>query len=305
MQRRSLLRSLGVMAGGLSLPAVVQSTPVSPKRVLRIAHLTDIHIQPHLWAARGFEKCLHHLQNLNVKPDLIFNSGDSVMGAHGISKSKASREWELYHKVLGSENSITLMSCLGNHDIWCPDSTLTTFQDGKKWALDEKKLDSPYHSFDKNGWHFIMLDSVQARPDGSPYLAALDEGQMHWLKRDLKNTPSHTPVLIVSHIPILSACVFLDGDNLKSGNWMVPGSWMHTDAAEIVRLFNKHDNVKLAVSGHIHLQDRVEYNRVTYCCNGAVSGNYWMGKYRETKPGYAIIDLFDDGSFSNQYVSYH
>ncbi len=68
--------------------------------------------------------------------------------------------------------------------------------------------------------------------------------------------------------------------------------------------FNQHKNVKLAVSGHIHLTDRVDYNGVSYCCNGAVSGRWWFGKYQHTEAGYAIIDLYDDGSFTNTYVSY-
>ncbi|WAC12676.1 metallophosphoesterase family protein [Dyadobacter pollutisoli] len=305
MHRRNLLKTLGIMAGGLPVSAATPSLHYSPKRVLRIAHLTDIHVQPHLWAAKGFEKCLHHLQNLDIKPDFILNTGDSVMGAHGISREKASKEWQLYHKVLSSENSTPMISCIGNHDIWFPSTSEGTFQDGKKRAMDESEMTRPYHSFDKNGWHFIMLDSVQPRPETTGYLASLDEAQMDWLKGDLRNTPSHVPVMIASHIPILSASVFFDGDNLKDGNWVVPGSWMHMDAAQITKVFNRHKNVKLAISGHIHLLDRVEYNNVTYCCNGAVCGNYWMGKYKETKPGYAIIDLFDDGSFTNQYVKYH
>ncbi|MCF0062647.1 metallophosphoesterase [Dyadobacter chenwenxiniae] len=303
MQRRNLLKTIGMAVGGYSVSASASGFSLAPKRILRIAHLTDIHVQPHLWAAKGFEKCLHHLQNLEVKPDLILNTGDSVMGSSGISKEKAAREWALYHKVLGSENSIPMVSCIGNHDIWCPPTG--SFSEGKKWAMDESGTAGSYRSFDKNGWHIILLDSIHCRPEGTGYYARLDEAQMDWLKKDLNNTPSHTPVLVASHIPILSASVFFDGDNLKNNQWVVPGSWMHTDSAQILGLFNRHDNVKLAVSGHIHLLDRVVYNSVTYCCNGAVSGNYWMGKYKQTSPGYAIIDLFEDGSFSNQYVNYH
>jgi 3',5'-cyclic AMP phosphodiesterase CpdA len=302
MQRRHLLKTLGMAAGGLSLSNVGAAEVYQPKRVLRIAHLTDIHIQPHLWAGRSFEKCLHHVQNLTFKPDLILNTGDSVMGSHRISKDKAAKEWKLYHKITSSENSIPVISCLGNHDIWHPEQGM--FEDGKKRAMEEIQLARPYFSFDKNGWHIIVVDSVQSRPEGTGYLARLDEEQFEWLKNDLGHTPLQTPVLIASHIPILSASVFFDGENLKDGNWVVPGSWMHTDSARLVQLFNKHENVKVAISGHIHLHDRVTYNKVTYCCNGAVSGNYWIGKYQETSPGYAIIDLYEDGTFSNEYITY-
>ncbi|MHA4739506.1 metallophosphoesterase family protein [Dyadobacter sp. MSC1_007] len=302
MQRRDLLKTMGMAVSGLSFTGTAAAMNHQPKRVLRIAHLTDIHIQPHLWAGRSFEKCLHHLQSLPVKPDMILNTGDSVMGSHRIEKAKAVKEWELYHKIMSSENSTPIISCIGNHDIWHPGQGM--FEDGKKWAMDELRIQRPYFSFDRNGWHIIVLDSVQSCPEGTGYLARLDEQQFEWLKRDLRGTPSQTPVMIASHIPILSASVFFDGDNLKDRSWVVPGSWMHMDSARLVELFYKYDNVKLAISGHIHLLDRVTYNKVTYCCNGAVSGNYWMGKYKETNPGYAIIDLYDDGSFSNEYVTY-
>ena len=77
---------------------------------------------------------------------------------------------------------------------------------------------------------------------------------------------------------------------------------MHIDARRIKDLFAKHPNVRLCLSGHEHLVDQVTYNTTTYCCNGAVSGAWWKGSYHECAPGYGLIDLYDDGSFYNQYV---
>jgi 3',5'-cyclic-AMP phosphodiesterase len=79
---------------------------------------------------------------------------------------------------------------------------------------------------------------------------------------------------------------------------------MHADARRIKDLFLKHPNVKLCLSGHIHLRDSLEYNGVTYACNGAVCGNWWQGNYQETKPGYAIVDLWNDGTHKIEYVTY-
>jgi 3',5'-cyclic AMP phosphodiesterase CpdA len=79
---------------------------------------------------------------------------------------------------------------------------------------------------------------------------------------------------------------------------------MHIDARRIKDLFREHPNVKLALSGHIHLKDRVDYNSVTYLCNGAVSGSWWGGPYQECPPGYALVDLFSDGSFEYEYRTF-
>ena len=79
---------------------------------------------------------------------------------------------------------------------------------------------------------------------------------------------------------------------------------MHIDARAIKDLFTAHPNVKLCISGHIHLVDRVEYVGVTYLCNGAVCAGWWKGRNQECAEGYGLIDLFDDGSFENRYVEF-
>ena len=68
----------------------------------------------------------------------------------------------------------------------------------------------------------------------------------------------------------------------------------------------QHPNVKAALSGHTYLLDRVDYNGVAYLCNGAVSGNWWKSDtHYQTKAGYALIDLFDDGSVERTYLMYN
>ena len=79
---------------------------------------------------------------------------------------------------------------------------------------------------------------------------------------------------------------------------------MHTDITQIISLFYKHPNVKLCLSGHIHLRDKVVYNNVTYICDGAVSGAWWEGNKRETAPGYGLIDFYADGTFDEEYINY-
>ena len=307
MQRRDLLRNLALTAGSLSIPSLSKAntpTPKTPKRVLRVAHITDVHIHPIIGAAKGFERCLHHIQGLDIKPDLIINSGDCILDAHKHKHNNVKKQWELFNEVLKSENGLPIIQGIGNHDICCEGDSNQSFDDGKKWAMDELGIDKSFYSFDNKDWHFVMLDSVQKKKDGSWYTAHLDDAQYEWLEHDLKQHAATKNTMVISHIPILAACVFFDGDNLKEGRWDIPGSWMHTDSKKIANLFHEHKNVKLAVSGHIHLNDRVDYNDVSYCCNGAVSGRWWFGKYQHTEAGYAIIDLFDDGSFTNSYVSY-
>ena len=127
--------------------------------------------------------------------------------------------------------------------------------------------------------------------------------QLDWLRRTVGEIPAKTPVLILSHIPILSASAILWGRD-ENGNITVSVSLMHGDCIHLKDLFARHPNVKLCLSGHLHLVDRVDYNGVTYLCNGAVSGNWWKGRHKDCDEGYAVLDLYDDGSFDHQYVKY-
>ena len=305
MNRRDVVRQMGAGLAALSVNELATAQATLPrKQVLRIAHVTDVHMQPLVGAAKGFEKCLHHIQGLAQKPDLVINGGDAIMEAHGRGQDSVRRQWKLYQSVLKSENALPVLSCLGNHDIWCPQETQAAFADGRQWAMDELQLSRRYYSLTQQGWHLIVLDSVQPNANGSWYTAHLDDEQYAWLEADLKATPPEVPVLVISHVPILAACVFFDGQRYAGDSWTVPARWMHSDTVRITNLFNQHPNVKAALSGHIHLVDRVDYNHVSYFCNGAVSGAWWFGKYHHTAAGYGLVDLFDDGSVLNQYVHY-
>ena len=300
MNRRSLFKNLA-----LSAFVSPEFTKIAPKRnFARVAHITDVHVLPFFSAMKGFERCLNHIHGLDVRPDLILNGGDAVMEAHLKSQNAAEKQWKAWHRVLQSENTLPIQHCIGNHDIWSKNDSPEAFADGKKMAADQLQLTKPYYATTTGNWKIIVLDSVQSGGRERWYTARLDEEQMDWLKKELKNTPKEQFVMVMSHVPILAACVFFDGKRLENGSWQVPGAWMHADSRELTELFYDYPNVKLALSGHIHLRDVVQYNGVTYCCNGAVSGAWWAGKYQHTTPGYALVDLFDDGTFNNCYVDY-
>lgn len=296
------------MNPSLSQPRGTANNNHTAKRVLRIAHLTDIHVEPGRKSGEGLAACLHHVQNQTDRPDLIFNGGDSVMDALGADESRVRAQWDVFTRVFKNECSLPVEHCIGNHDVWGWDRTHSPATGkeplyGKRWAMEALGLDTPYRSFDRVGWHFVILDSTHSTHNGS-YTAKLDDDQFIWLDADLGAVDPATPVLILSHIPILAACAYLDGDNEKSGNWSVPGAWMHIDARRIKDLLLRHPNVKLCLSGHIHLVDRVDYLGVTYLCNGAVCGGWWKGPYQECDCGYSLVDLYDDGTFDHRYINF-
>ncbi len=310
MNRRSLLKALGLLSCASLFDVFSTAAPATPvsvianrKKALSIAHITDIHIKPGLKAPKRLATCFQHIQSLPGKIDLILNGGDTIMDALSRDRSTVKKQWNVWNSILQDECVLPMENCIGNHDIWGAGEKNDILY-GKSWAMDTLQLDTRYRSFDRNGWHFIILDSIHARPDGSWYIGKLDEEQFDWLQKDLKRVDPATPVLVMSHIPVLSSTAFFDGNQALGDNWQIPHANMHTDAHQIVDLLHQHPNVKVCLSGHLHLLDRVAYKGITFLCNGAVSGNWWNGAYKGTKAGYALLDLYNDGSFDHAYVSY-
>ena len=300
MERRSALKNIGGLFLAPSLITEVSAALNEP--VLRVAHITDVHLKNDFGAPAKFAKCLHHVQQQTPKVDLILNGGDIVFDMNKENISTIDAQWKLYNDLIKSDNNLPIRYCLGNHDIWWSENNKGQAVYGKQYSLDQLQMPKPYYSFEKAGWKFIVLDSVHLDIDNTWYIGKLGEEQFTWLENELNNTSANVPVLVLSHIPILTATLMVE-DNIVN-KWEMLGGDMHTDTSKIINLFYQHPNVKLCLSGHIHLRDRVEYNNVTYICNGAVSGAWWEGNRRQTAPGYGVLDLFADGSFQERYVNY-
>jgi Icc protein len=300
MYRRSAIKNI---AGLFLAPSFAQFDGASErKQVLRIAHLTDIHLKNEMNAPVRFGRCLKHMQEQTPKVDLVLNGGDIVFDMNKESRSAINAQWKLYKSVMKMECSLPVQYCLGNHDIWWNEQDKTNVFYGKSYSMEQLALSKPYYAIQKGGWKIIVLDSVHLDIDQTWYIGKLGDEQYAWLENELQTTDSSVPVLILSHIPILTATNLIE-DNIVN-KWVMLGGDMHTDTSKIIKLFYKHPNIKLCLSGHIHLREKLIYNNVTYVCNGAVSGAWWNGSLRETAPGYGLIDLYADGSFNEQYINY-
>ncbi|MBK8476521.1 MAG: metallophosphoesterase [Opitutaceae bacterium] len=325
LPRRSFLRDAGTLGLGVAIAGPVfagANSPASPasssaptsnpsrRRLLRAAHLTDIHVRSDLGAPAGMAAAIRHAQAQPDKPNVLLFGGDMIMDSLYCDKATAVAHWELWERIFAAEVKLPYRLCLGNHDIWgwskhdTPEIEADPVY-GKRLAMDRLGMKDRHYSFDLAGWHFVVLDSMERHTASAyGYTARIDDAQLWWLARDLAKTPATTPVCLLSHIPILSSCVFFDDDLVASGSWLVPGSWMHTDARRLKDLFKRHPNVKVCLSGHVHLADDVRYLGVRYLCNGAVCGGWWKGPYQEFAPAYALVDFYDDGSVENQLVAY-
>lgn len=308
--RREALLTLGVTAAALAAarathatePPAPTPTPAKP-RALRVAHITDMHVNAKKGAEHGLAACLQHIHARPDAVDLVINTGDTVMCVNAVDEASARQQWNLAAGAFNAHCSKPILHVVGNHDSWTwepptPDQP----RRGKGWCLEALKMPGRYYRRDVGPWSFITLDSVTPVPAG--YTGKLDPEQRAWLDAELAAIPPTRPVCILTHIPILTACGFFDGDRLKAGQWTIPGSWMHEDALALTDLFLKHPNVKACLSGHMHQVERIDFQGVSYICSGAVSAGWWGGKFRQCDYGYSLIDFAPDGTVDFTYGTY-
>lgn len=314
LTRRALLGASAAfgVASLLRTPWAHAAAPRAGRtRVLRFAHPTDTHVEPEHRGAEGMRAAFEHM--MSQKPELVITGGDLPFTTASVPEARSRELWQLFNGIVKDTvgTSAPIYHTLGNHDVFGRDkkaSHATGHEPfyGKQWFLDNFEYQSTYQSFEKGGWKFIILDSINLLPDGSgEFRCKLGEEQMSWFKQELK---TDMPTVVVSHAPIISVVNYFDADDSKwetdGPNLKVQTSRMHVDCREIHTLFEKHRNVKLCLAGHIHQSDRCDYHGVTHITDGAVSGAKWKGPKRYTPEGYGMIDLFDDGTFEHQYMTY-
>ena len=303
MQRRKFLQNVSILSAAGVLPVDVNASEQNKKKKFSAAFMSDIHVKPSDVAESGMKKVLRNIQQ--AKPDFIINGGDSIMDALAATKEKTEVQWKLFNDILQAENTLPIKYCMGNHDIWGWQLKEDVKNDplyGKAWWLKQTGYAKTYYAFTHKQWHFIVLDSTQENNGG--YIALLDPEQFTWLEQELEHNKEKF-ICIISHIPIVSFCsAMFFKDMLPNGDWKLSRALLHTDARRLKDLFKQHPNIKACLSGHIHLQDEVEYLGIKYYCNGAVSGNWWGGAFQDFPPAYALFEFYNNGSIARKIVEY-
>jgi 3',5'-cyclic AMP phosphodiesterase CpdA len=306
VSRRDLMR--GAALGGVILLAgkSVLAQDVAPSTApLRFVHMTDMHIQPERAAGEGYAAALDSLKKLDPQPAFIITGGDHIMDAFEQGPDRAKLQWDLYERTLTQNTRLKTYPAIGNHDVYAwgekqKGIALDSAGYGKAMALERLKLNKTYYSFDHGAWHFVVLDNISRRDFG--YFGEFDPEQTEWLKADLEASKAK-PICITTHIPLICACAIFDGNRFKDNAYNVPDHLVHRDVRPLLPLLRQ-NNVKLCLSGHIHMIDLVEYTGIKFLCNGAVSGNWWKGNNPRYVEGYAVIDVWPDGTSMHQHVTY-
>lgn len=281
MLRRDFVRAVaaGAASLGLSRPGVAASDSA-----FTFVHLADPHIQPELRAAEGCRQCFRQVNAL--KPDFAISGGDLVFDVMETDRRRAELLYELYGQTAAALD-MPLYDVIGNHDVLGIDpgspvhSTDPLF--GKK--LYEDVIGPRHYFFDHMGWRFIVLDSIGTGPNPKDgYYGLIDEAQLEWLGSVLEGAGIGTPIVVVTHIPILTAFVaYAEGTTAAPSRRVVV-----TNGREVREMLARY-RVKAVLQGHTHVRETIEYQGCKYITSGAVCGNWWKGPRMGHPEGFGLL----------------
>jgi Icc protein len=302
MDRRRFLTLSAATAAYSALPLAAQQP--APKSAtpgtLRLIYFTDTHNQPELSANEGTTLALRKIKSL--KPELCIQGGDHCFDLNAVPRDRSIMLLDQYQKTEQILDGIPIQHVLGNHDIFGlnPNSGIPPTDPlyGKQ-AFEQRFNTKTYRSFDHNGYHFILLDAIGITA-AREFNAVIDPAQIAWLTADLAATPSGTPIIIVSHVPIVSAAAQYATPRVNANPAL--HQYLLGNAYEILPLFDNH-NVIAVLQGHTHLNETVFWRNIPFITSGAVCGNWWNGSLMGTPEGFTVLEL-DRGTAHWHYETY-
>ncbi len=294
INRRRFVSLSAVATLAHAFPAVSQ--PVGRAGSLRVVFFTDTHIQPELQAGEGTALALQKVRLL--KPDLCIQGGDHVMDMTSVPRERSLMLLDQYQKTEHALDGIPVKHVIGNHDIFgrATDSGVAPTDPlyGKK-AFEQRFQTKTYRSFDRAGYHFILLDSIQITPERE-FDAMIDAPQLQWLRADLAATPAGTPIVVATHVPLVSAAPQYSPKNAEAAKALQQQvltnlhGFLVGNSSETIACFEGH-RVVAVLQGHTHINETVWWRDTPYVTSGAVCGNWWRGSRWGTPEGFTVLEL--------------
>jgi Icc protein len=303
LTRRRFLSLSAAAATYSALPLSAQHTTPGQETPgnVRLIFFTDTHNQPELSANEGTAKAMAKIKLL--KPDLCIQGGDHVMDMTDVPRERSILLLDEYQKTEHILDGIPIHHVIGNHDVFGRDphsGVSSTDPLYGKQAFEQRFGTKTYRSFDHHGYHFILLDSIGITA-AREFDAMIDSAQLTWLAADLAATPAATPMIVVSHVPLVSAAPQYAAPYKGGSNPALHG-YLLGNAYQVLPLFEGH-NVVAVLQGHTHLNETVYWRNIPFITSGAVCGNWWKGSLLGTPEGFTVVEL-SGGAARWRYETY-
>ena len=201
--------------------------------------ISDSHIGFNKAAINGdvvgtLKQAIARINALPEAPDFVLHTGD-------LTHLASADEFDTVDQLMKTIKTQQVFYVPGEHDV--------TGDNGKSYLdrFGKSTKGQGWYSFDQNGVHFIgLVNVVNIQQNG---LGALGEDQLDWLKADLADRSSETPIVVFAHIPL----------------WMVypEWGWGTDDGAQALAYLKRFGSVTV-LNGHIHQTVKKVEGRMTF-----------------------------------------
>jgi Icc protein len=295
MNRRKFLSGAALGAAALAAHAVTGVSPATyflPEDTARakdrfsFVHMTDLHIEPERHAATGCAKCITRINAL--APEFVVCGGDLVYDAGEVGYPRAKQLYDLYQETLKPLNA-RVHTVIGNHDLFgvVPKSGAVPDDPHFGKRIFEERVGPRYSSFDYKGWHFVLLDSIGTR-SGRDFIGYVDAAQLDWLRADLAGMRPGTPLVVATHVPLVSAVLQIVADRGKNAE-----TYLVTNSREVLEVLWPY-RPKAVLQGHTHIRETILYDGCQFITSGAVCGNWWKGPREGHPEGFGVLTVQGD-----------
>lgn len=261
-----IIPSLGIV---LCLMVIAINAPAKKIEKVKFGICTDVHLP----TMHDSEYRITTFINTMIKerPDFIIEMGDFAT-----PDPKFAPYFAIWNSFPGDKYHV-----IGNHEM---DGGYT-----REKTMAFLNLQRSYYSFDKNGFHFIVLDGNDKKnPEAKGYKQFIGEEQIKWLRKELAWTS--LPVVIFSH----QGLVEYKGADETYGveNWRI--------IQDILAEHNRTHPGKRVVAcfnGHTHYDDAVNLNGIWFITITSMS-YHWLGEK------YAHATYGDDVDKNFKWIKY-
>ncbi len=246
------------------------------------------------------EKMRETAKRMSEMPvDIVMGGGDFVHGGFRSNREAMKPKFELARDFLDRIGH-PVEAVLGNHDM-----VGVQPQDGsapeKDPTLDFRDLTGVkdfWRSFDRNGYRFFVLQSIEPVSAPERYHGRISEEQMLWLKAQLDATPNDMPLILATHIPLRTTFKQVQEDPMAP----LPPNLVVQNANEVLALF-EHHRLLLVLQGHLHVNEWIRWNQTEFLMGGAVCGSWWKGPNLGTAAGFGVVALGGNPNSDWKYFS--
>ena len=297
--RRLFLKTMMSIGAALALGPIGCTTQPqrSSRGPLRLLFYTDVHASTKQSVPIAMDRAVTAINNQNA--DLIINGGDLIHQGFHATEHDAAANWDVYmamhHAIVGD-----IYSTIGNHDLVGvrPKNGSSPSVDPRAAFRTRLGLERTYYAFEAHGYLILVLDSVYLDDAASEYIGFIEPEQMAWIKAKLANIARSKPIIVVTHIPLLSSLY----SATRGATAPVPPELVIVNNVDVLDAF-KHHNLVLVLQGHLHVNELIRWRNTTFITGGAICGRWWRGSRFGTDPGFGIATL-DGNNVTWEYIDY-